>query len=60
MNVFMVLCSTLMEHNLTTKCAHKKYSYVFNTEKYTYNNIGIYLAVCIFLLHVTIVVTNRC
>ena len=23
MNVFMVLCSTLMEHNLTTKCAHK-------------------------------------
>ena len=32
-NVFMVLCSPLMEHNLTTKLAPKKYTYVFNTEK---------------------------
>ena len=30
-------------HNLTTKCAHKKYAYVFNTEKYTHINLEIYL-----------------
>ena len=52
-NVFMVLCSTLMEHNLTTKCAHKKYTYVFNIEKYTHINSGIYLAIFKFLLPVT-------
>ena len=42
-----------MEHNLTTKCAHKKYTYVFNTEKYAHINAGIYLAICNFLLPVT-------
>ena len=51
----MVLCSALMEHNLTTKCAHKKYTYVFNIEKYTQTNAGIYLATCNFLLPVTVV-----
>ena len=55
MNVFMVLCSTLMEHNLTTKRAHKKYTYVFNTEIYTQIKPGIYLAICDFLLPVTAV-----
>ena len=52
----MVLCSALMEHNLTSKCALKKYStYVFNTEKYSHINAGIYLAICKFLLLVTAV-----
>ena len=51
----MVLCLALMEHNLTTKCAHKKYSYVFNTKKYTHNNAGIYLTIFKFLLPVTAV-----
>ena len=55
MNVFMVLCSTLMEHNLTTKCAHKKYTYVINTEKYIHINPEIYLAICNFLFPVTAV-----
>ena len=55
MNVFMVLCSTLIEHNLTTKCAHKKHTHVFNTEKYTHIIPGIYLAICNFLLPVTAV-----
>ena len=54
-NVFMVLCSAFMEHNLTTKCAHKKYTYIFNTEKYIDINEGIYLAICNFLLLVTAV-----
>ena len=50
MNVFMVLCSTLMEHNLTTKCAHKKYTYVFNIEKYSrqpkniFGNLHLFIA----------------
>ena len=39
-NFFMVLCSALMEHNLTTKYAHKKYTYVFNIEKYIHINAG--------------------
>ena len=55
MNVFMVLCSALMEHNLTTKCAHKKYTYVFNIEKYTHINEGIYLAIFNFLMTITTV-----
>ena len=29
--------------------------YVFNIEKYTHTNPGIYLAICNFLLHVTAV-----
>ena len=53
MNVSMVLCSAPMEHSLTTKCAHKKYTYVFNIEKYTHINTGIYLAVFKILLPVT-------
>ena len=51
----MVLCSALMEHNLNMKCAHKKYTQVLNTEKYTHNNVGIYLAIFNFLLPVTVV-----
>ena len=51
----MVLCLALMEHNLNTKCAHKKCTQVFNNEKYTHNNVGIYLAICNFLLPVTMV-----
>ena len=51
----MVLCSSLMEHNLTTKCAHRKSTYVFNTEKYTHIDAAIYLAICNFLLPVTVV-----
>ena len=58
MNVFMVLCSTLMEHNLTTKCAHKKYTYVFNSEKYTHINPGIYFPIWNFLLPVIVVQIN--
>ena len=55
MNAFIVLCSTLMEHYLTTKCAHKKYTYVFNIEKYTHIKAGIDLAFFKFLLPVTAV-----
>ena len=51
----MILCSALVEHNLTTKRAHKKYTYVFNTEIYTQIKPGIYLAICDFLLPVTAV-----
>ena len=53
--MFLWFGSALMEHNLTTKCAHKKYAYVFDTEKYTHINAGIYLAICNFLLPVTAV-----
>ena len=49
----MVLCSELMEHNLTSKCAHKKYTYVLNIEKYTHINAGIYLVIFNFLLPIT-------
>ena len=52
---FCVQHSSLKEHNFTTKCEHKKYAYVFNTEKYTHINPGIYLAICNFLLPVTTV-----
>ena len=55
MNVFIVLCSALIEHNLTTKCQYKKDTYVYDTEKHTHINPGIYLAICNFLLRVTAV-----
>ena len=34
---------------------HINIGYVFNIEKYTHINPGIYLAICNFLLHVTTV-----
>ena len=55
MNAFAFLCLALMERNLTTKCAHKKYTYVINIDKYTHINAGIYLAIFKFLLPVAVV-----